>query len=114
MGRPRKDDYVEEPVFQRPPATTPQARENQLIVLATDLVEKQLIDGTVSSQVLTHYLKLATAKENLERKKLIAENALLEARVKSIAAEGDIKVLLENALDAFRGYQGTQTEDELL
>ena len=33
------------------PATTPEARENQMIALAVDLAEKQLIEGTASSQV---------------------------------------------------------------
>lgn len=35
------------------PALTPDARENQLISLATDLVEKRLIEGTASSQETT-------------------------------------------------------------
>lgn len=36
------------------PALTPEARENQLISLASDLAEKQLREGTASSQVITH------------------------------------------------------------
>ena len=52
------------------PALTPEARENQLIYLATDLAEKQLREGTASSQVITHYLKLGSTKEKLEREKL--------------------------------------------
>ena len=40
------------------PALTPEARENQMIFLATELAEQQLRDGTASSQVITHYSKL--------------------------------------------------------
>ena len=37
------------------PALTPEARENQMIALAVDLAEKQLLEGTASSQVITHH-----------------------------------------------------------
>ena len=47
------------------PALTPEARENQLIYLATNLAEQQLRDGTASSQVITHYLKLGSTKEKI-------------------------------------------------
>ena len=40
------------------PALSPEARENQLIDLAVNLAEQQLLDGTASSQVITHFLKL--------------------------------------------------------
>ena len=58
------------PVKRGRPALTPEARENQLISLAIDLAEQQLRDGTASSQVITHYLKLGSTKEKLEREKL--------------------------------------------
>ena len=51
---------------KRPPARTPEARENQLISLAVDLAEKQLSAGTASSQVITHYLKLGSSKDKIE------------------------------------------------
>ena len=53
------------PGRRRPPAKTPEARENQLVSLAVDLAERQLLDGTASAQVITHYLKLATEREKL-------------------------------------------------
>ena len=62
------------------PATTPEARENQLIALAVDLAEKQLIEGTASSQVITHYLKLGSTKERIEREILEKQKALIEAK----------------------------------
>ena len=52
---------------ERRPALTPEARENQLISLAVDLAEKQLQEGTASSQVITHYLKLGSTKEKIEK-----------------------------------------------
>lgn len=49
------------------PALTPEARENQLISLAVDLVEQRLLDGTASAQEVTHFLKLGSMREKLER-----------------------------------------------
>lgn len=108
MARPRKDD--DKPVSKRPPATTPQARENQLISMAYDAAEKQIKSGNASSQVITHFLKLGTAKEGLEREKLIAENKLLLARVDGIANSAQSIELYEKAISAFRTYQGAEDE----
>ena len=53
------------------PAISPEARENQLISLAVDLAERQLMDGSASSQVITHFLKLGTTRAELEKEKLM-------------------------------------------
>lgn len=94
------------------PALTPEARENQLISLAFDRAEQQLIDGTASSQVITHFLKLATVKAELEKEKLIAENEVLRAKAKAIESAEEVKVLYENALKAMRNYAGYGDPDE--
>ena len=69
---------------KRRPALTPEARENQMIALAVDLAEKQLMEGTASSQVITHFLKLGSSKAELEREKLAMENELIRAKTESI------------------------------
>lgn len=97
---------------KRPPATTPQARENQMISLAFDLAERQLADGTASSQVITHYLKLATSREALEQEKLELEKTLLQARTDSIESAKKVEELYSNALNAMRAYQGKEDEEE--
>lgn len=88
----------------RPPATTVEGRENQLKNLATDLAEKQLKNGTASSQVIVHYLKLATQREILEREKLAHENELLKARTEQIASEQKREELFDEAIRAMRAY----------
>lgn len=93
------------------PALTPEARENQLISLAVDLAERQLIEGTASSQVITHYLKLGSTRERLEREKLEEENNLLRAKVKAMDSTEEIKKLYKNAIDAFRTYSGHGDEE---
>lgn len=93
------------------PATTPEARERQLIALAVDCAEQQLLDGTASSQVITHFLKLATEKERLEREKLERENELLRAKTEALQAEKTKEELYRNVLTALKKYSG-QGDDE--
>lgn len=94
------------------PALTPEARENQLIALAMDRAEQQLMDGTASSQVITHFLKLATSKAELEKEKLKKENALLDAKTSAIEDSKEYKILVEDAINAIRGYQGLGNPEE--
>ena len=110
MARPRKD--AESEATRRPPATTTQGRENQLIALSYDAAESQIREGRATSQLLTHFLKMGTERESLERKKLEAENQLLHARVEQLASNARVEELLENALDAFREYRGESFEED--
>lgn len=109
-GRAKKSSN---PVQKRRPALTPDARENQLISLAVDLAEKQLIEGTASSQVIAHYLKLGSSKGRMEVEKLRRENELLRAKTESIESSQRSEELYENALKAMRDYtsSGFDTDD---
>lgn len=93
------------------PAMTPEARENQLIGYAVDLAEKQLREGTASSQVIAHYLKLGSTKERLEREKAEEEVKLLRARTEAIQSQKAIEELYKSALDAMRSYGGKQIDE---
>lgn len=93
-------------VGKRRPALTPETRENQMISLAMDLAEQQLRDGTASSQVISHYLKLGTTKERLEKEKLEEENKLLKAKTESIKSQKRVEELYIEALNAMRNYAG--------
>ena len=88
------------------PALTPEARENQLISLAVDLAEQQLMDGTASSQVITHFLKLASSKEKLEKEKLQNENTLLKTKVEALQSTQRIEELYADAIKAMSLYRG--------
>lgn len=94
------------------PALTPEARENQLISLAIDLVEQRLIDGTASSQETTHFLKLASRKAKLEAERAELENELIKAKTKSIRDQADIKTLYKDAIEAMRRYSGHRSDIE--
>ena len=101
-----------EPVRKRRPAMTPEAREQQMIALAVDLAEKQLQEGTASSQVITHYLKMGSMKERLERERLEEENKLLRAKTKAYDNTEEVKILYADAIKAIRDYSGNGDPDD--
>lgn len=94
---------------QRSPAKTPEGVENRMISMAVDLAEKQMREGTASSQVITHYLKLGTTTHQLEKQKLENENELLKARVEALASTQRMEELYEEAISAMRDYSGKGT-----
>lgn len=111
MGRPKKVSK-DSPVKRLRPALSPEARESRAISLAYDLAEEQLMNGTASSQVITHFLKLGTVKALEETEKLKNENLLLQAKTEAIKAGQRNEEILERALKAFSRYRGRETEDE--
>ncbi|MBQ1397177.1 MAG: hypothetical protein IIY89_01640 [Clostridia bacterium] len=103
----------ETPVRRPRPASTPEARENQMISLAVDLAEQQLLDGTASAQVITHFLKLATTREQLEKEKLERENELLRAKTEALESAKRVEELYANALSAMKTYSGQGSDDNV-
>ena len=94
------------------PALTPEARENQLIYLATELAEQQLRDGTASSQVITHYLKLGSTKERIEKEILEKQKELITAKTESLQSAKRIEELYANAISAMRKYSGHGDDED--
>lgn len=94
------------------PALTPEARENQLISLAVDLAEKQMREGTASSQVITHYLKLGSSKERLEKEILEQQKELMAAKTEALKSAKRIEELYSEAINAMRRYSGHGDEED--
>lgn len=92
------------------PALTPEARENQMIYLATELAEQQLRDGTASSQVITHFLKLGSSKEKLEHEILAEQKKLITAKTEALESSKHIEELYTKAITAMREYGGHSDE----
>ena len=111
MARVKKIESSENPKKRRP-GLTPESRENQMISLAVDLAEKQLQEGTASSQVITHFLKLGSTKQQLEKQKLEEENKLLRAKTENLQSMGRIEELYEEAINAMRNYSGQGDPDD--
>lgn len=104
MAARKRQPKVQE--TRRRPATTPEARENQLVSAAFDLAEEQIRERTASSQVITHFLKLGTAREKLEMKRLEADVELSRAKIEAIESHKRIEGLYVDAIDAMRAYAG--------
>jgi hypothetical protein len=93
------------------PALSPEARESQLVSLAVDLAEKQLLDGTASSQVITHYLKLGSTKEKIEKEILERQKELIVAKTESLHSGQRIEELYAEAISAMKRYGGQGESD---
>jgi hypothetical protein len=93
------------------PATTPEGRENEVVSQAIDLAEQQIRDGTASSQVITHFLKLGSTLEILEQERLRHENELTKVKIEALESQKRVEELYKEALDAMRSYSG-ETPDE--
>lgn len=97
---------------QRAPATTAEGRENQMVALAVDLAEKQLRKGIASSQVISHYLKIGSTKERLEKEILEKQKDLITAKTEAIKSAKRVEELYKDALTAMRSYSGHGDSDD--
>lgn len=95
---------------RRRPAHTVEQRENQLISLAYDLAEKQLMDGTAAAQVTTQFLKMGSTRERLEQERLKQDNLLLAAKIEAMARNERMEEMYAEALNAMRSYSGNEIE----
>lgn len=92
------------------PVLTPEERENQLVSLAFDRAEQQLRDGSASSQVITHFLKLGTVRSEIELEKLKRENELLAAKTSAIESAENQEKIYADAIEAMKKYRGVTNE----
>lgn len=112
MAKVNSNNFSDKKQKKIRPALTPEARENQLIYLATELAEQQLRDGTASSQVITHYLKLGSSKEKIEKEILERQKELITAKTEALQSTKRIEELYSNAILAMKNYSGNGGGDE--
>lgn len=96
----------------RRPGTTLEARENQLIALAVNLVEERLRNKTATSSEILHYLKLATTREQLEQERIRHENELAQAKADKIRSDQQVGERIDEVMAAIRSYAGYGDDDE--
>lgn len=97
--------------YRSRPAITPEDRENQVIAAAMDLAEKQIREGTASSQVITYFLKLGSSKEKLEKQILEEQKKLITAKTENLRIAQETKELMEEAMSALTRYRGGDPDD---
>lgn len=110
----KKADRTKQEVFKEmPPATNSEAKENQLISLAIANAEKQLREGTASSQVITHFLKLGSSKEKIEKDILEKQKELITAKTEALQSQKKSEEMYQKAIAQMRRYSGVfNSEDE--
>ena len=111
MGKPNRASDSK-PTGRVRPALTPEGEETQMISLAIGLAKQQLLDGTASSQVITHFLKLGTERARLEKEKIIKENKLLDVKANEIENKQRTDELFEQAIEAMKRYNGQGDSDD--
>lgn len=94
------------------PALTPEERQRRCEMLAYNLAEKKLEDGTASNQIIVHFLKLATEQTKLEEMKLEADVELSRAKIDAMASQQREEEKTAQVLAALRRYQGTMSYDD--
>lgn len=109
MGKVKASDAVD-PTRKMRPALNPDVREQQMVAYAVDLAERQLLEGTASSQVMTEYLKRGSPKALLEIEKLKKEIQLLEAKEKALKDSQKTEEIYKQAMDAFKMYSGSTVD----
>ena len=93
------------------PARSPEEQEAYMVNLATKRAEEQLLNGTASSQVIVHYLKLGTMREKRELELLKSQNDLAQAKIEALHTGEEIKALYDQAIYAMQRYNGTIDDD---
>jgi len=110
MARQRSSDDGRE---RRPPARTPEAREDELSSAAYDLAEDQIRSGTASSQVITHFLKAGSRRERMEQLRMEHEIELMQVKKEQLEGQKRVEELYVSALEAMRSYSGLGPPPEL-
>lgn len=108
MPRRKKVVDISPEASQKPPVTTIEDREDEMVALAVQLAERRLREGTATSQEIVHFLKLGSTKARLEREKLAQENKLLEAKTESIRQAKDTMQMYQDAINAIKTYNGNK------
>lgn len=108
----REKSYKSAALRERAPAIDPEDRENQMIAMAVSIAEKRMRDGTAPTQLVIHYLRLATTREQLEKVKLQKEIALLESKKQAADSAIRIEELYGNAIQAMTTYGASINRDD--
>lgn len=112
MSRKKADPTVQKDFDRLPPVSTPEARENQLVALAYDAAEKEFRNGTASSQLICHFLKIGSERDRLERGILAEQKKLITAKTGAIQSGEELKKMFEEATAAMKRYQGVGDRED--
>lgn len=96
------------------PARSDVEEERRAGGLAMDLAMKWLSEGTAPAQIVTHFLKINSQKEQAELLKIQKEIALLEAKTEAVQAAKDQDDKYQEVIRAISAYAGKEQEWEIV
>lgn len=86
------------------PPINDEVLENKLISLAFNQAKAQLEEGTASSQIVTHFLRLGSIKAKIELEKLELENQLLVEKIQAEQSGQKLNEMFGEVLAALKSY----------
>lgn len=98
-------------------AIPPRSEEEEIKLaggLAMDLALKWMREGTAPAQIVTHFLKANSPKEQAEVEKIRNEIELLKARKKSIELDEEREKKYQEVIRAISSYAGKDQEWEVI
>lgn len=95
-----------------PPAVTPQERDKQLALLATEAIERRIRSGEATAQELVYYAKKGSNRDKIEEQMLENQNKLLEAKTVQIEESRKAQEAYDKVLRAMRKYNGDFGDDD--
>ena len=107
----KKETKKKESNNKLPLSRTIEESETRCIAYATKLAEQQLAEGTASSQIITHYLKIGSEKARYETERLKYETEMIKAKTEAIKSQQQTDELIRDAVKAFKHYSGNDEEE---
>jgi len=92
------------------PDFTAAARERRLIGLAYDEAERRLKDGTASSEMICHFLRVGSSKEYLDQQLMAGKIELQAAKTEMFKAQQKTEEMFVEAIAAMKSYQGNDED----
>lgn len=103
-----------EPDIPHVPPRTEEEEQKLACGLAMDLAIKWMQEGTAPAQVVTHFLKVGSLKEQAELEKTKHEIELLQAKKKAIELDAEQDKKYEEVIKAISAYAGKDQEWEVV
>lgn len=91
---------------RRSRARTLEAREQEVTLKAYDLAERQIEDGTASSQTISHFLRMGSTRELVEQERIRGQIEVDRVKAEQLEGQKRIEAMYVEALDAMRSYSG--------
>lgn len=91
-------------------ATSLKAREEQLINMAYNEVERRISEGIATGPELVHFLRMGSTKGRLEKELLERENELMSAKTEALNTQRKVEELYANAISAMKSYRSDSDE----